>query len=250
MEQAADAIESAGDRYVEHANAQTLNEIESANEVEGVSALEMTKTYNSRMVGANSPGRPIYDSLLASPSEGRCPFCGHRVVSTLDHVLPKTLYPAFAVAPMNLVPCCSDCNKRKLDDDPATPIDVYIHPYFDNVEDGIWLKAQTIESSPAATEFYVDPCGHWDVPLGERLIRHFDRLALGKLYALEAANELSGIRYQLGLVYDVGGVNAVRTFLREIAVSCEAAKPNWWRSASYRAWEDSDWFCDGGFAEV
>ena len=40
----------------------------------------------------------------------KCPFCGIGTVSTLDHYLPKSKYPALAITPKNMIPACRDCN--------------------------------------------------------------------------------------------------------------------------------------------
>lgn len=44
-----------------------------------------------------------------------CQNCTINEVSSFDHVLPKTDYPDYSVNPLNLFPCCSVCNSKKLD---------------------------------------------------------------------------------------------------------------------------------------
>ena len=58
-------------------------------------------------------GRKYYDKIKAIPKYSKCPFCGVGIVSTLDHYLPKTKYPTYALTPVNLIACCADCNKNK-----------------------------------------------------------------------------------------------------------------------------------------
>ena len=41
-----------------------------------------------RMAGKNGPGRHFYNAIKLLPKQGICPFCDHRPVSTLDHLLP------------------------------------------------------------------------------------------------------------------------------------------------------------------
>lgn len=61
-----------------------------------------------------------------------CPMCGSFGTGTLDHLLPKSIYPEFAFFSHNLVPACS-CNSLRgehyqgLADDART-----LHPYFDS----------------------------------------------------------------------------------------------------------------------
>lgn len=64
-----------------------------------------------------------------------CPSCGgHVVPGTLDHYLPKTEFPEFAVLLLNLTPMCNACQESK----GATYLTAgntrkYLHSYFDDV---------------------------------------------------------------------------------------------------------------------
>ena len=87
---------------------------------------EMVSVYDQRMAGKKGPGRHVYDAIKLLPKQGICPFCDHRPVSTLDHLLPKRLFPALAVTPDNLVGACADCNKTKLAFAPAAAEEVFL----------------------------------------------------------------------------------------------------------------------------
>ena len=213
-----------------------------------VSRAEMEAVYTYRMARKGAPGRPIYEALLSSVPQGRCPLCAHRIASTLDHHLPKAHHPALAVAPLNLVPACSDCNKIKLAYLATSSSEEPLHPYFDDIDGDTWLRAKVIEDLPAAARFYVQEPSHWDETLSSRVRRHFKRLGLGQLYAAEAADELLNIRHQLKSLHDIGGMTLVRAELQDRSESCRAVRPNGWRTAAFEAFADSDWFCDGGFA--
>ena len=67
--------------------------IPTADNVGGVvSKAEMLDIYESKFV--KGTGRPYYDKYMSLPTNGKCPFCGIGTVSTLDHYLPKSKYPA------------------------------------------------------------------------------------------------------------------------------------------------------------
>lgn len=208
---------------------------------------EMEKVYTQRMAKIGSPGREIYDEIFASPPHGRCPLCTQRRVSTLDHHLPKAHYPALAVAPLNLVPTCFDCNKAKLATIPTTAENTALHPYYDNLGHEIWLQAHVIERQPTAVRFSVARPIAWDDTLFARVINHFQTLGLAALFSSEAAEELVNVRHQLTTLQAVVPADGVRKELSRRADSCAAGRPNGWRAATYRAWRDSDWFCNGGF---
>ncbi len=212
-----------------------------------VSTAEMTNVYKLRMVKKDAPGRPVYDRLMAAPTHGRCPLCGQRTVSTLDHHLPKAEYPALVVVPINLIPACSDCNKAKADAIPQTEDEQTLHPYFDDVENDEWLRAEVIESSPAALHFFVDPPAAWNEVKTRRVRYHFKIFKLAYLYASHAAEEVVNIRASLDMLFARGGVEAVRVHLQEQAASRQAVHANSWQTAAYKAMAGSAWFCDRGF---
>lgn len=65
-----------------------------------------------------------------------CPCCGsHSVPGTLDHYLPKTSFPEFAVLLANLTPMCNACQEEKgasyLTEDGNRR---FIHSYFDEID--------------------------------------------------------------------------------------------------------------------
>lgn len=247
---ATQSIVDASHAYEIAAKAQTLDQIVREPLVDGiVTTAEMEAVYTDRMAKQNTPGRPIYDDIFAA-AKGRCPLCAHRAVTTLDHHLPKAHYPALAVAPLNLVPSCSDCNKAKLARVPHSPEDVSFHPYFDDVDGERWLFAEVLEVAPASIRFRVEPPAVWGALLAERVRRHFRGLNLSALYGSEAAEELLNIRHLLATIHATGEADEVRSYLEEHAESCLAGRLNGWRGATYEAWAESDWFCDGGFAEV
>jgi 5-methylcytosine-specific restriction endonuclease McrA len=208
---------------------------------------EMVAVYDNRMVPKDSPGRHIYDEIITAPAQGLCPLCGQRDVSTLDHYLPKTLFPALAVVPVNLVPSCSECNKVKLNVVPKTQGEQTFHPYYDDVETDRWLEATVIERRPTALVFEVRPPASWDTIKSSRAVTHFNVFKLSRLYASQAATQLLDIRHFLISLHRDAGTEGVRRHLHEMSISCEMVSLNSWQSATYRALSSSQWYCEGGF---
>lgn len=247
MEAISGTVEESANIYVTAAAQAHLHEMVTSTHVDNlVTAKEMTQLYNVRMV--KSAGREVYDALIAAAEHGRCPFCGHRVVSTLDHVLPKAHYPVFAVTPDNLVPACADCNKTKSDGILVNEADQYLHPYFDLIESNLWLKAEILETTPASMRFFVDCSSEWNVIIQQRVKNHFERLKLAKLYASQAAQEFINIRYQIKILHKRAGTEGVRQFLIETHASRSNARINSWQTAFYAALHQSSWYCNRGFS--
>lgn len=191
--------------------------------------------------------RNIYDKIKKLPVNDICPICAQRTVGSLDHYLAQSLHSALVVAPVNLVPACSDCNKAKLDAQPGTAAEQTLHPYFDNVDDETWLYATVEETNPASLRFYADPPAGWPPVKRQRVFNHFRTFGLGALYASHSGVELINIQYGLRRIAERGTAEDIHAELVKRAESAEAGYLNSWQTAMYYALAGSDWFCAGGF---
>jgi len=241
-------IAAASADYKLHAMNRTLNLIGASDSVGGiVTKDEMVNVYDRRMAAKKSPGRPIYDKIKLLPKGDRCPFCDQRNVSTLDHILPKGLYPTLAVTPLNLVGACMECNKAKLSIAPKNSDEVVLHPYFDDISGEQWLVARVVRQSPCAIIFDIKPPTSWDNLTETRARKQFILLKLSYLYSSEAARELANIRHNLDSHLEAGGPAAVRSELMRQWRSRRENRLNSWQTAMYEAIAHDSWFCNGGF---
>jgi hypothetical protein len=228
----------------------TFYRIPIANNVGGiVSTQEMSAVYDSRMAKKGAPGRSIYDRLVSAAPHMRCPLCGQRMVSTLDHYMARAYFPALAVVPLNLVPACADCNKKKLAKVAGAANEQTLHPYFDDVDSDVWLRAEVIEGPSPVLRYFVDAPGDWPAVMRGRVQHHFSALELGALYASHSGEELMNIRHALTLLFERAGIEGVRAHLLSELESRTRIHINSWQAAMYRALSASDWYCGGGFLE-
>lgn len=242
------AIAAAAQDYIRAAGRSALFRVaESPTIRETVTATELRSLYESHMARKGAAARRIYDRLLSAPKHKKCPLCGQRIVSTLDHYLPVFSHPSLSVLPHNLIPSCKDCNKEKgaaLSEDAEHQT---IHPYFDDFETERWLYGKILRVAPAAVDFYVSPPVHWSRTKKDRASYHFDLLKLRALYTAHAAEELVNIRHALLRIFERHGDGGVRSHLRTEAESRAVAHVNSWQTATYEALVADDWYCDGGF---
>jgi hypothetical protein len=206
---------------------------------------ELNRLYDERMAKNPSPGRNYYDAILAAGLP-RCPYCNHNRPRQLDHVLPKEAisYPELSLAPINLVPSCSDCNFLKRTHNPAEYCEEFFHPYFEAPEQVVWLSASLdFGQAGELTVLFDTNAFEGFEPYSRRINFQFTKLELGALYAAQAATELGTIRYGLELLYDASDLNVVRERMREDYESHNAFDQNSWKSAMYRAAYQSDRFC-------
>lgn len=247
----ADEIEAAETQYkVQGAKASLFKISESTTLGGRVGIEEMKSLYKGTLSRLGSAPRRIYDEIKAAPKNGVCPLCGQRVVSTLDHYLAQSRHAALAVTPVNLIPSCADCNKAKLDMQPACASEQTLHPYFDDVDDGVWLTADLKETAPPALVFSAKPLPQWDDVKQARVLNHFRTFGLGALYSAHAAEELLDIHHNLMLVASRLGANGLRAHLIEQAESRQAVAKNSWRSAMYEVLGKSEWFCKEGYRVI
>ncbi len=156
-----------------------------------------------------------------------------------------------AVTPANLIPACEACNKDKLTFNPATAEEQLLHPYFDDVSAGEWLKARVVEvSGRPVIEYFSDPPPSWSSVLKARLEMHLRVLKLPTLYTSHAAEELLNTRESLQRLRRSGGAALVHAHCREQEASRKAAHRNSWQAAYFCALAMSDWFCTAGVLAI
>ena len=244
-------VKVAAENYINAATLAVLHELPQTEGVaKTVSTKEMVSLYQTHMVRKDAVCREVYDLLMAAPRHKKCPLCGQRVVSTIDHHLPESLYPTFALFPHNLIPACKDCNKEKGASMPTEAANQTIHPYFDDFESERWLYAFVLHRQPAAIKFLVSPPAHWDEIKKRRAEYHFKLLKLDELYAVHAAEELINIRYYLENLYSKAGSEGISNHLQDEAISRAAAYTNSWQTATYEVLANDNWFCEGGFMYI
>ena len=204
-----------------------------------VSTKDMVFLYDKKFL---KEGRDYYDLIITSAPHDTCPFCSQRKVKSLDHYLPKTLYPSYSISPLNLVPCCSDCNKEKGTRDPNTPNEQFIHPYFDDLNDIQWLRADVIEATPISFTYSVIDLSSYDTILFERVSNQFKTLGLGSLYASHAAEEFENIRKMLIELQECPDSSLKDQYLQMQCNASASVNINSWKTAMYNALVSSRWF--------
>lgn len=244
-------IEAAGEAFRQAARQGTLHNLDSKKfAVLGVSPGDAVRwVYENGMVNTKA-GRALYEQIMAASPDERCPLCGHGVVRTLDHFLPKRMFPALCVDPLNLVPACGDCNHAKGDGLPAEAGTTLLHPYLDCIDHDPWLEAKVVNTSPVLLDFFVNPPSGWEQVLIERTRHHFDLFGLAKLFALQANRTVNNIRYQLTELLDAGGKNLVHAYLSDEAETRLKVRLNGWEGVTYRSLAHDEAFCSGAFADA
>lgn len=95
---------------------------------------------------SHPPASLSYIGVIRTSSPLVCPMCGSLKTSTVDHLLPKDVYPEYSIYSRNLVPAC-DCNSKRgvVLKDVAKRVRI-LHPYYDNCLSQRQLSSVFIES--------------------------------------------------------------------------------------------------------
>lgn len=230
--------------YVEYAEVLEFHKANECTYIGSVDKKDMVELYNC----FRSTVKTYYDQIILSSAHNICPYCCQRTVSEVDHYLPKSKKISLSIAPLNLVPICSDCNKAKGELYPKNKEERFINPHFDPLVNKRWLEAEVLESKNdiPSFNFYVDDSvfSHSEQEIYRRIEYHFTKLKLNKLYISQSGSTLTSISMRLKKDWKRGGVVKVKEYLSEELESFEDDDINSWKAAMYRAMLRSDWFCN------
>ncbi|WP_158715136.1 hypothetical protein [Kitasatospora phosalacinea] len=209
----------------------------------------LTNGYTTRMVPEGRIGHSAYLKLRSSAPDGKCSLCGHITAGTLDHQLPKMLYPLLAVAPSNLAPACLPCNTAKGDVDPVDAEQQTLNPYFDHeAEEYTWLRAR-VTGPPFTATFHALPPPEMPDVLAARAQFHFRRLKLADLYVSQVGG---AVRVDCQELKDWGRTPPeVRDhFARKAELWSRSGGRNCWQAALYSELATNTWFTTEDYLQV
>ena len=200
--------------------------------------------YDAYMVGASGASRKVYDDILVAAG-GQCPFCGGLgQVCTLDHYLPKANFPLYSVLPLNLVPCCRDCNTGKNASFSTVDHQQTLHPYLDNDKYFLerWVSAEVQRTNPVVMTFKCTPSPEWSSDDKSRVNQHFTNYRFARRYSIQAGAELSRLLDLRSNSLRTLSPEAFKAYLLENANSKDFDL-NGWSRTMYSALAETDWFC-------
>lgn len=241
------ALTANGATYRGYAERGALHELpEQHFKVPNVSNDQMEWLYDRRLV-ASTPGRIIYDRLIAAAPFGLCSYCLYGVAKTLDHVLPKGNHSALSIEPWNLVPVCGACNHALGASESSESSAARLHAYY--LPDlGRWLYGRVERSTPVVVRFDVSPDAGLDPDLSSRIRGQFESLGLDDLYSKVAARELSLLSYRLPSTFS--DPLEVSEYLRELADDRLAQDVNDHHGVMYEALSRDEWYCATSLSPV
>jgi 5-methylcytosine-specific restriction endonuclease McrA len=246
----AEPIENHIALYDNHANAKTLYQLQPL-VVQQATAAELKSLYPEAMRNKGAIARDTYLALRHAAK--LCPYCNILPVKTLDHFLPQKRYPELAIAPINLVPCCSDCNRTKWIYFSTAAEGQLIHPYYDDIGELTWLFADVVYTDLNPTVMFQTLEVGDDEEISARIAFQFEKLELATMYGIYGTALASKLSRRLRRLLDAGGPIAgpvaVKKYLLEEWDDKCFHDPNSWETATYKALADNAQYCAGAFGQ-
>jgi len=187
--------------------------------------------------------RKLQDDKL----KGVCQYCGIRKPISFDHYLPISDYPEFGVLPINLIPCCLECNGKKKSYWKENDVRSIINFYLDNIEDRQFLFAKiNFRNNIPSLKFYLrNPGNNIDSELFQTIEYHFYRLELLNLYKSESSDELDEIIQKLKIYVKLTDNVKLKDMFTEDKVRLEIQFGiNYWKAVMLNAMAKSNNFLD------
>ena len=131
----------------------------------------------------NSVQRPMLATLRSRELQ-LCPACGEDgTPNTLDHYLPKQIYPEFSITACNLFPMCDICQGEKSTDTVNGANErLFLHPYFDQFIDVQVLHLQIGQPYEAPETMTLTPYPELNPEQTALVARHLKHLAISTRY--------------------------------------------------------------------
>lgn len=127
--------------------------------------------------------------------KGVCQYCGILRPKTFDHYLPISIYPEFSCLAINLIPCCKDCNGKKLNYWKENNQRGIINFYIDNIPNNQFLFGNVVfVSGIPHIQYHIQNInGNIDELFYNIVEKHYSRLNLYDLYKEVSTDELGEI---------------------------------------------------------
>lgn len=173
----------------------------------------------------------LLDKILYNVSSYKCPNCGLAPTETIDHHLPKSLFPVYAIFPKNLIPCCYRCNLDKRDAWSKCER-LFLNPYldFNKIGKKRFIKAvvDIVAGAPVITCEIINPDGIED-SLMQTIKNHFVTYNLREKFVRFARREVDELER---LVKDARRKNMLNAViegeLEKMAILIEGGDQNDW----------------------
>lgn len=185
----------------------------------------------------------LRESILKNAKSRMCPYC--TIVSrtdTMDHIIPQGSFPEFSVHPLNLIHCCSDCNRRKNNKWEEDGELYFLNPYLDDLSNLQFLYVELNVSPPNKIDAVFSIKNESNIPqnLFNRIRQHYSRLKLLKSFETNSPDVFSNIN--IDIITNPSSDDSIikSTLISKANYYEENFGKNYWISVLYKACANND----------
>ncbi|ASG01084.1 HNH endonuclease [Vibrio anguillarum] len=164
-----------------------------------------------------------------------CPSCGEPgKPGTLDHYLPKSIYPELSIVVENLTPMCTDCQELKgnnVQDEDGNKI--YIHPYYDPI-DQVYIELDIREPFENPSAFITRVPTSIPEPLQSLVKRHIREIDFVNRFEEYCCNEYSDLLATLAEEQNDADREPVSKTIGRFLNKAKRQADNRWEAIFYR----------------
>lgn len=181
------------------------------------------------------PFKILYDELTTGENKTRqpiCPFCTINNSNTLDHLIPKSEFAEFSDHPVNLMPCCSECNSKKASTWRTGNIRKYLNLYLDDLPDVQYLFPNlSIDGATLRVEFFIENRYNIDKDLFKKIQNHYNDLNLCARFSLNSDNVITELKNLLkSFQHHIKNEEMKKLIIEKEKKSCKFYGFNYWKS--------------------
>ena len=204
---------------------------------------------NFRLLDTGASHQEIRNDILELGRDNKCVFCSVTDVDSLDHLLPREVYPEFSVLALNLVPACSRCNRIKDRECFKATGNSLMHPYFTEMPvDPLLFVEVSVRQNAITWNYFLRRDTAIDEEAFSTIENLFVVLRLAELYRRHSVGEMQDRLLSMSSIYESGGPELLQEYLAREAESAKAGHgENYWKTAFLRALAASREFYEGGF---
>lgn len=212
----------------------------------------MKKMYSNRFSNKQYINLYKFYSKIRN-NEKYCPYCNFptREVKQIDHYLPKSKFPSLSIVINNLVPICKECNEIKDDYYSFDKENQFIHPYYDDeMNDAFeYIECEIIKDLQIGFKFYIKKLDCWDEMFYRKVMFHFKKLEVDKLYLSDFNTEFDVYLAELKMLYETEkSKESIKKLILVKVNTYYQKKIMPWRYAGFSSLLNSEWFFENFFS--
>ncbi|MEK4509358.1 HNH endonuclease [Paenibacillus sp. FSL K6-2524] len=186
-------------------------------------------------------------ALQSSQHKNSCPYCGMDKPRTIDHYLPKSIYPEFSIYPPNLIPCCGHCNGKKSFKWLNNGKRLFLNFYYDDIPNEKFLNVELIfDSNPLIQEprvvFELKNNSGIGPEQFSLITSHYKELGLLNELSEYVEEELSNLHDEILHNTHLPREEHIESLRRKKDSFVRKYGQNYWKSSLYEAIIESDEF--------